>query len=90
MNDHRKSLNDATPEEWDHAALSALERQVGGHHYKDLAIQPIQYIVGNQLGFIEGNIVKYITRYARKGGAEDLDKVEHYVQLLKELRYGTK
>jgi len=81
------SLNDAKPEDWDDAA-KALDRQVGGDHYKGMAFQPIEYIVGNNLGFCEGNIVKYVTRYAQKGGEEDLDKVIHYAELLKELKYG--
>lgn len=61
-----------------------LEKQVGGSHYKDLKFQPIEYIQGNELGFCEGNIVKYITRWKQKGGVEDLDKVIHYAQLLKQ------
>lgn len=67
---------------------SALSRQVGGEHYKTLAIQPIEYTLANNLGFCEGNIVKYITRYAAKGGAADIDKVIHYAELLKEHLYG--
>lgn len=65
-------------------AGSALDRQVGGQHY-DLAIQPIEYIHANKLGFIEGNIIKYISRWRNKNGIEDLKKVEHYLQLLMEL-----
>ncbi len=68
----------------------ALERQVGGSHYKDMAIQPIEYIVKNKLGFCEGNIVKYITRHKAKGGAEDVRKVIHYCELLLETEYGEK
>ena len=67
---------------------SALDTQVGGRHYKDYDIQPIEYIQKNALGFIEGSIVKYITRYEEKGGANDLDKIIHYCELLKELKYG--
>ena len=66
----------------------AVDRQVGGGHYKDMAIQPIEYIMANDLGFCEGNIIKYICRYATKGGEEDIDKVIHYAQLLKESKYG--
>ena len=66
-----------------------LDTQVGGGHYKDMAIQPFTYITENNLGFCEGNIVKYISRYQDKGGAEDLDKVIHYAQMLKELKYGS-
>jgi len=54
--------------------------QIGGTHYSDKAIQPIDFINANQLGFHEGNIVKYITRYKEKNGLEDLRKVEWYIQ----------
>lgn len=69
---------------------SALDRQVQGTHYKDHAIQPIEYIHANKLGFIEGNVVKYITRHASKGGAEDVRKAIHYCELLLQLQYGEK
>jgi hypothetical protein len=62
--------------------MSALEKQVGGAHYKDMPFQPIEYILANNLGFCEGNIVKYITRYKAKGGVADLRKVIHYAELL--------
>lgn len=84
------SLNDISPQEWDRVRASALDRQVGGSHYKDCEIEPIEYILANSLGYCEGNVVKYITRYATKGGAQDLDKVIHYVELLKEIKYGAK
>ena len=64
--------------------LSALDVQVGGSHYKDMTIQPIEYIIANDLPFIEGNIVKYITRWKQKGGVEDIKKVIHYAQILLE------
>jgi hypothetical protein len=62
--------------------MSALDKQIGGSHYKDMAIQPIEYIHKNGLGFCEGNIVKYITRWKTKNGIEDLRKVIHYAELL--------
>ena len=67
---------------------NALDVQVGGSHYKDCAIQPIEYIHANKLGFAEGNVVKYITRHRQKHGADDVRKVIHYCQLLLELEYG--
>ena len=67
---------------------NALAVQVGGSHYKDYAIQPIEYIHANKLGFAEGNVVKYITRHRQKHGADDVRKVIHYCQLLLELEYG--
>lgn len=65
--------------------MSALDVQVGGAHYKDRKIQPIEYIHANGLGYCEGAIVKYITRWRDKNGLEDLNKIKHYVDLLIEL-----
>lgn len=70
--------------------MSALDIQAGGHHYKDCAIQPIEFIHANGLDFFQGNIVKYATRHKAKNGAEDLRKVIHYAQLALELQYGVK
>ena len=55
--------------------MKSLETQIAGQHYKNQKIQPIEYILENKLPFIEGNIVKYITRWREKGGIEDLKKV---------------
>ena len=62
--------------------LNSLAVQVGGNHYKQFKIQPIEFILANNLGYIEGNIVKYICRYKFKNGVEDLKKIKHYVDLL--------
>jgi len=59
-----------------------LAVQVGGGHYKGCKIQPIEYIFANNLGYAEGNIVKYVTRWRDKNGVEDLKKVIHYAELL--------
>ena len=70
------------------ATESALDRQVGStKHYKDFKIQPIEFITANKLSFIQGNVIKYICRYDKKNGKEDIDKVIHYCELLKELEY---
>ena len=66
----------------------ALDKQVGGGHYKDCKIQPIEYIMANKMNYCEANIVKYITRHHLKGGEEDIKKVIHYCELLLELEYG--
>lgn len=64
------------------ADMPPSDRQVGGDHYKNLAIQPLDYIMQNQLDYIQGNIVKYATRYPHKGQArDDLNKIIHYAQL---------
>ncbi len=65
----------------------ALDKQVGGGHYKDFAIQPIEFIMANNLNFCVGNIIKYACRADKKGGIEDLEKIKHYVDLLIELKY---
>ena len=57
-------------------------QQVGGNHYKSMPIQPLEYILANNLGFCEGNIVKYISRYSQKNGIQDVEKVIHYAQML--------
>ena len=67
---------------------NATSKQIGGDHYKNCAIQPIDYIVKNNLDFLEGNVVKYITRHKLKGGVEDIKKVIHYAELILELKYG--
>lgn len=68
--------------------LKALDTQVGGGHYKDFKIQPIQFTMANNLDFIQGNIIKYACRHKNKNGAEDLRKVIHYAQLALQLQYG--
>jgi len=66
----------------------ASDKQIGGDHYKDVAISSIDYITKNKLNFCEGNIIKYISRHRRKNGAEDIKKAIHYAELILELDYG--
>ena len=66
--------------------MSANGDQIGGTHYKKHAIQPWDYIIANNLGYLEGNIVKYISRWQDKGGVEDIRKVIHYAQKLIEVQ----
>ena len=56
--------------------------QVGGRHYDKLEIEPVEYIMANNLGFCEGNILKYITRYQDKDGVKDLLKARQYLDIL--------
>lgn len=65
-----------------------MKQQVGGNHYSNLPIQPIEYIHANKLGFIEGNIIKYVSRHQNKGKAEDIKKVIHYAKMLLKMEYG--
>ena len=69
------------------AREAALEKQEGGSHYKDMIIQPVEYITANRLGFLEGNVIKYITRHQAKNGAEDIRKAIHYCELILATRY---
>lgn len=68
--------------------MSAFDKQISGSHYKNKGIQPIAYIHANQLGFCEGNVIKYVTRHKEKNGKADLEKAIHYLELLIELEYG--
>ncbi len=64
---------------------SALDVQVSGNHYKDLPIQPVEYIHANNIGYFEGNVIKYVSRWRAKNGIKDLEKAKHYIELLIEL-----
>lgn len=66
---------------------SSLDKQIGGTHYKDVKIQPVEYIHANNLGFIEGCVVKYVTRHSSKNGKEDLKKAIHFLEMLIDLEY---
>jgi hypothetical protein len=66
-------------------AFNALDKQVAGSHYKDLPIQPVEYIHANAMGYLEGNVVKYVSRWRKKNGIADLEKAKHYIELLIEL-----
>lgn len=68
--------------------IKATQEQVGGRHYADLPIQPAEFIHRNEIGFLAGNVIKYIVRHSRKGGPEDIKKAIHYCQLILELEYG--
>lgn len=59
-----------------------LKQQVGGDHYIKMAIQPLDFIVANNLNFCQGNVIKYVTRYPFKNGLEDLKKARHYIDVL--------
>lgn len=59
-----------------------LKQQVGGSHYKSLAIQPVEYAMANGIGFMEGSVIKYVTRWRDKGGLADLRKARHFLDML--------
>ena len=67
--------------------MSAQDAQIGGDHYKGMAIQPVEFIHRNGIGFAAGCAIKYICRYRQKNGREDLEKAKHFLDLLIELEY---
>jgi hypothetical protein len=62
--------------------MKSYKKQVGGNHYKKYKIQPVEFIIKNNIGFVEGNIIKYVLRFKDKGGIADLKKAKHYIELL--------
>lgn len=64
---------------------TSTDTRVEGDHYRKCKIQPIEYILANNIPFCEGNVIKYVTKWKSKGGIEDLNKAKHYIELLIEL-----
>ena len=69
-------------------APKAIEVQIGGDHYKTMVIQPVTYIHKNAIGYMEGNVIKYVSRWRGKNGLQDLKKARHYLDLLIEMESG--
>jgi len=66
--------------------MKALDKQIGGNHYKNYKIQPVEYNMKNNLSFLAGCIVKRITRYQdQEDPLKDLNKIKHEVDLLIEI-----
>ena len=64
---------------------NAMSKQVAGNHYKDMDIQPVEFITRNNIGFLEGCVIKRVCRWRRKDGLQDLQKAIHELELLIEL-----
>lgn len=62
----------------------ANDKQIGGHHYKGRKIEPWDYCLANNLGYLESSGIKYITRWKDKGGIADIEKAIHYLEKLVE------
>ena len=78
-------MGSKTNKEGSNLSKSALDRQVQGNYYKSLKIQPIEFITANNLSFFQGNVIKYVCRYVKKNGIQDLKKIIHYCELQIEL-----
>jgi len=68
--------------------MSVNDKQVGGTHYKDYAIQPWDFIESNNIPFLEGSAIKYLVRWRKKGGIEDLYKAIQNIEKRIELELG--
>lgn len=66
--------------------MKALDVQVGGNHYKNMNMQPVELFAKTHCTAFQANIWKYITRYKYKNGAEDIEKCIHYAKLAEELK----
>ena len=66
---------------------NSLEDQIGGKHYRNMKIQPAEFINENKLLFAEGNAIKYICRHQSKGKAQDIEKAIHYLEMILERDY---
>ncbi len=66
----------------DKEAIAKTLEYHNDYHYKKYKIQPVEFIVKNNIGFVEGNIIKYVLRFKEKGGVQDLEKAKHYIELL--------
>lgn len=84
VQDHLK-YHDHCLEEFKKNNLTPINQQIGGNHYKQFKIQPVEFIHRNNIGFMEGNAIKYLCRYKSKGGIEDLRKAKHYIEMLIEM-----
>jgi hypothetical protein len=69
------------------APKTAIDKQVAGDHYRKYKIQPVEFCIANDIGFLAGNVIKYVCRYRDKGGAEDIKKARHYLDLILQFEY---
>lgn len=67
--------------------MKAVDNQIGGCHYKNMIIQPSEFIHRNNITWCEGNVIKYVCRHRHKNGIEDINKAIHYLELIKEWQY---
>ncbi len=68
--------------------MSALKKQVGGGHYKNFPIQPVEFCYINDIPYLEATAIKYLCRWKNKGGIADLEKAKHFIELL--IEFNTK
>lgn len=72
--------------------MSANEKQVGGNHYAS-GIQHWDYVIANELDYFQAQVTKYVTRWKKKNGIQDLEKAMHFLEKYIEsekMKYQTK
>ena len=69
--------------------MKPSDKQVGGTHYRDMVIQPAEFCQLNGLGFLESCVVKRVCRHRSKGGAEDIRKAIHELELILQYEYSS-
>lgn len=84
---NKNNWNDAVWEAME-SPTPATDDQVGGDHYKRMAIQPIEYTMRNNLGYNEGTVIAYVSRHEFKNGAEDIKKAIQHLQFILQYKYG--
>lgn len=62
-------------------------KEVGGTHYEQMKIEPVDYIMANNMNFLEGNVIKYVTRHRLKNGKQDIEKAIDYLKLIIKYEY---
>jgi len=67
--------------------MSAFDTQVGGDHYKSMAIQPTEFLQRNKIPFCESAVIKYVCRHRFKNGRQDIEKAIHFLEMLLEMEY---
>lgn len=67
---------------WYNNSMSALNKQIGGDHYKQFKIQPAFFSYVNEIPYLEATAIKYLCRWRNKGGVQDLEKAKHFIDLL--------
>jgi len=67
-----------------------IKENVSPDYYARYDIEPVSFIMRNQIPFAEGSVIKYVLRHDMKGGVEDIDKAIRYLEMIKEEKYSAK
>ena len=87
--DKPQQYNDAKSAQVESETACSLDVQVGGSHYKDMAIQPAEYCEYNNIPALESAVIKYVSRHQNKNGVQDLEKAKDLINMIIDMRYGS-